>query len=232
MAQVCAINTEAEDRGGRVVLDEPCRGSTSSEQRRQEELWYLDTGASNHMTGNRAAFSELDTGVVGTMKFGDNSGVDIQGRGTVVFQCKNGEHKALTDVYYIPKLRSNIVSIGQLDERGCQVLIDGSVLRIRDCERKLLAKVERGRNRLYTLALHIARPVCLAARCDDAAWCWHARFGHLSFDALARMYSCSLSQASGMDSIPVCWKFEIFPRRAFVLPSGKNFARNALEHLA
>jgi len=139
------------------------------------------------MTGNRAAFSELDTGVVGTVKFGDNSGVDIQGRGTVVFQCKSGEHKALTDVYYIPKLRSNIVSIGQLDERGCQVLIDSGVLRIKDRERKLLAKVERGRNRLYTLALRIARPVCLAARCDDEAWRWHARFGHLSFDALARM---------------------------------------------
>ena len=121
------------------------------------------------MTGNRAAFSELDTEVVGTVKFGDNSGVGIQGRGTVVFQCKDGEHKALTNVYFIPKLRSNIISIGQLDERGCQVLIDGGVLRIRDRERKLLAKVERGRNRLYTLAMR------------------HARFGHLSFDDLARM---------------------------------------------
>ena len=40
-------------------------------------MWYLDTGASNHMTGNRTTFSELDTGVVGTVKFGDNSGVDI-----------------------------------------------------------------------------------------------------------------------------------------------------------
>ena len=50
------------------------------------------------------------------MKFGDNSGVDIRCCGTVVFQCKAGEHKALTDVYYIPKLQSNIVSIGQLDE--------------------------------------------------------------------------------------------------------------------
>ena len=90
-------------------------------------------------------------------------------------------------MYYIPKLRSNIVSIGQLDERGCQVLINGGVLRIRDRERKLLAKVERSRNRLYILALRIAHPVCLAARCDFAAWRWHARFGHLSFDALARM---------------------------------------------
>jgi len=169
MAQVCAINTEAEDRGERVVLDEPRARVNLGRAEEAEEQWYLNTGASNHMTGNRTAFSELDTGVVGTVKFGDNSGVDIQGRGTVVFQCKTGEHKALTDVYYIPKLRSNIVSIGQLDERGCQVMIDGSVLRIKDRERKLLVKVERGRNRLYTLALRFARPVCLAARCDDEA---------------------------------------------------------------
>ena len=67
------------------------------------------------------------------------------------------------------------------------MLIDGGVLWIRDCEWKLLAKVERGRNRLYTLALRIARPVCLAAKCDDVAWRWHTRIGHLSFDALARM---------------------------------------------
>ena len=120
MAQVCAMNTKVEDRGGRVELDEPrTRVNLGQAEEEAEKQWYLNTGASNHMTGNCAAFSELDIGVIGTMKFGGNSGVDIQGRGTVMFQCKNGEHKALTDVYYIPKLRSNIVSIGQLDERGC-----------------------------------------------------------------------------------------------------------------
>ena len=65
-------------------------------------------------------FSELDTDIVGTVKFGNNSGVDIRCYGTVVFQCKAGEHKALTDVYYIPRLRNNIVSIDQMDERDCR----------------------------------------------------------------------------------------------------------------
>ena len=84
---MCAINTGAEeDQSARVVLDEPrAQVNLGREGEETEELWYLDTGASNHMTGNREAFSELDTGVVGTVKFGDNSGVDIQGRGTVVF---------------------------------------------------------------------------------------------------------------------------------------------------
>jgi hypothetical protein len=38
------------------------------------------------------------------------------------------------DVYYIPQLRSSIISIDQLDERGSEVLIKDDVLKIRDQE--------------------------------------------------------------------------------------------------
>ena len=79
------------------------------------------------MMGSKAAFSELDDDVTGTVKFGDGLRVAIRGRGTIIFRCQNGEHRALTDVYYIPQLRSSIISIGQLNERGSEVLIkDGS----------------------------------------------------------------------------------------------------------
>ena len=64
------------------------------------------------MTGSKAAFSELDDDVTGTMKFGAGSRVTIQGHGTIIFRCQNGEHRALTDVYYIPQLRSSIIHIG------------------------------------------------------------------------------------------------------------------------
>ena len=37
------------------------------------------------------------------------------------------------------------------------------------------------------------------------------------------MYSWSLSQASGMDSIPVCWKLIILPRRALVFTQREEF---------
>ena len=68
----------------------------------QEQRWYLDSGASNHMTGSKASFSELDDDVIGTVKFGDGLRVAILGRDTIIFRCQNGEHHALTDVYYIP----------------------------------------------------------------------------------------------------------------------------------
>ena len=47
----------------------------------------LDSGVSNHMTGSKAAFSELDDDVIGTVKFGDGSRVAIRGRGTIIFRC-------------------------------------------------------------------------------------------------------------------------------------------------
>ena len=84
------------------------------------------------MTGSNASFSELDDDVTGTVKFSDGSRVAIQGHDTIIFRCQNGEHRALTDVYYIPQLRSSIIIIGQLYEHGSEVLIKDRVLRIRD----------------------------------------------------------------------------------------------------
>ena len=85
-----------------IYLDEPRAqvhlGHVGADQ---EQRWYLDSGVSNHMTGTKASFSELDDDVTGTVKFGDGSRVAIQGRGTIIFRCQNGEHRTLMDVYYI-----------------------------------------------------------------------------------------------------------------------------------
>jgi hypothetical protein len=94
--------------------------------------WIMDTGASNHMSGSRVAFAHLDTTVHGSMRFGDGSIAQIKGSGTVLFTCKNGEHHSLPNVYYLSRLTANIVSIGQLDEGGYQVLIEDGVMRVRD----------------------------------------------------------------------------------------------------
>ncbi|KAK8655861.1 hypothetical protein V6N13_108426 [Hibiscus sabdariffa] len=36
-----------------------------------KDVWYLDNGASNHMTGHREKFQELDESITGKVKFGD-----------------------------------------------------------------------------------------------------------------------------------------------------------------
>ena len=125
------------------------------------------------MTGVRITFTDLDTSVVGTVHFGDGFVVKIKGRGTILFACKNGEHHTLANAYFIPRLTTNIISVGQLDEAGFQVLVEGGVMRIRDEEHRLLAKVHSSPSRLYVLDIDIARPVCFAAHATEDTWLWH-----------------------------------------------------------
>jgi hypothetical protein len=113
--------------------------------------------------------------------------MEIKGVSSVIFTAKTGEHRLLTSVYYIPVLRNSIISLGQLDENGSRVEIKHRVLCIWDHHRRLLAKVNRGTNRLYVLHVQVAQPMCLAARRDDDAWRWHERFGHLNFEALKQL---------------------------------------------
>ncbi|GJU17372.1 zinc finger, CCHC-type containing protein [Tanacetum coccineum] len=51
----------------------------------------------------------------------------------------------------------------------------------------LLIKVERSKNRLYSITLQIEAPICLLANVDNQAWLWHARLGHLNFDDINKM---------------------------------------------
>jgi transposase InsO family protein len=110
--------------------------------------------------------------------------VAIAGHGTILFEAKTGEHQCLTDVYYIPRLTANIVSLRQLDEGGCKVHIDYGVLRIWNQQWRLVAKVKRSAARLYLLRLAAVKPECLVVRRGEEAWRWHERYGHLHFDAL------------------------------------------------
>ena len=64
------------------------------------------------MTGRHEFFSNLDSGVKGSIKFGDAFAVEIKGVCSVIFKAKTREHRLLTKVYYILALRNSIISVG------------------------------------------------------------------------------------------------------------------------
>jgi hypothetical protein len=95
-------------------------------------LWCFDIGASSHMTGLRHVFATMDETVHGTVKFGDGSVVGIHRKGSMIFRGLFGEQRVLTDIYFIPSLWSNIISLGQLDKCGYKVAISNGMMTIHD----------------------------------------------------------------------------------------------------
>ena len=122
------------------------------------------------MTGCLNKFAEIDHSIRGAVKFGDGSTVEIEGRGSVLFEAYTGDHRILTEVYYIPRLKNNIISLGQLDEIGCKYSVEDGVMVVQNRECKVLAKVRRTKNRLYVFHIDITLPECLLSKSGDDAW--------------------------------------------------------------
>lgn len=157
------------------------------EKQGESNLWYMNNSASNHMTEQKSKFAELDEGLTGQVKFGDGSTVKIEGKGSIVFRCKNGEEWRLNEVYYIPSLCSNIISLGQLSEMGNRVILKGEFLWVFDNQERLLMKVKCSQNRLYKLILETSKSCCLLTKSDELSKLWHTRLGHVNYRALELM---------------------------------------------
>ncbi|GAB2283017.1 hypothetical protein Dimus_039573 [Dionaea muscipula] len=149
-----------------------------------EDLWYLDSGGSSHMYGHKELFTEMDETVDGHVSLGDSSQVKVKGRGKILIRLKDGRHQFISNVYYVPDMKTNILSLGQLVEKGYNVVMKDRVLILRNEENKLIAHVKMTKNRLFVMNIRHDVARCLNACMKDDCWLWHLRLGHLNFGAL------------------------------------------------
>ncbi|KAL6319939.1 hypothetical protein AAG906_037015 [Vitis piasezkii] len=104
---------------------------------KREDAWFLDSGCSNHMCDDRTMFNELDEKFRHLVKLGNNTKMDVMGKGSVKLLL-DGVNHVVVEVYYIPELRNNLLSIGQLQERGLAILIKGGMCKIFHPEKVLI----------------------------------------------------------------------------------------------
>lgn len=108
-------------------------GLALSSQQSNNRIWYLDSGATSHMTGQREwlkNFEEFQKPVF--VKLGNAVEISAYGKGRVnvlAFTGVEWERKYLKDVLYVPKLAYNLFSMGstldknvsfESDEKECR----------------------------------------------------------------------------------------------------------------
>eukprot|EP00253_Pinus_taeda_P002148 PITA_02148 len=85
--------------------------------------WFLDSGTSFHMTGDKSLFSTLEEKDIQILiAMGNDQKYSVSGVGIVIFQREHGYRLTLTDFKYVPRLKRNLVPIAMLEDRGYDVV--------------------------------------------------------------------------------------------------------------
>ena len=109
----------------------------------QHDQWYLDTGANSHMTSKRSFFHSIDENQHGVTRFGDESSMMFEGKGSIGVNYPSGEELKLERVLYVSSLKVNIPSLGKLDDDGFTSTLGGGYLSIFDNDGRDFAKNQK-----------------------------------------------------------------------------------------
>ncbi|XP_026378735.1 uncharacterized protein LOC113273192 [Papaver somniferum] len=149
-----------------------------------QHKWYLDTGCNNHMCGRKELFNSLDESVRSIVKFGNNSTIPVMEKGRIGIVLNNGAKTYIMDVFYVPGLHQNLLSMGQLLEKGYSTNIFNDVCSIHDRFRRLITRVQMTKNRLFPLNIRYQKERCYSSCVHNDSWLWRKGMRHMSFNSL------------------------------------------------
>ena len=83
----------------------------------EKKDWIIDSGCSHHMTGDMSKFVKFRSHDGGIVRVGNNAACHITGIGSLELDDKT----YIDDVYFVDGLKHNLLSIGQLMDKGYQL---------------------------------------------------------------------------------------------------------------
>ncbi|KAK2983132.1 hypothetical protein RJ640_022604 [Escallonia rubra] len=161
-----------------------------------------DSGCSNYMTGMKSLFKELDETQKLKVKLGNGKEIQIEGKGTVGSETSHSNVKLLHDVQFVPNLRYNLLSVGQLMADGYSVLFNDGACVIKDKQSGCrMINISMTQNKMFPLEVSKIENFVLATGRIDDSKLWHLRYGHLNIKGLKLLSEkCMIPRPNGISS--------------------------------
>ena len=171
------------------LLAKHSKYAEDSIQTEKSSNWYIDSGCSNHMTHDKSLFSSYTAiSRPSSVELGNGNKTPIQGAGTVHVRIKvHGASKLciLTDVYYVPELGYNLMSVPTLDKKGLSTTFSNKKCHV-SRQGTLLATGSMFGN-LYKIDIDSSIPIKSRALTAQSLDIWHQRLAHIDPSTIQRM---------------------------------------------
>ncbi|KAF7845388.1 Retrovirus-related Pol polyprotein from transposon TNT 1-94 [Senna tora] len=167
---------------------------TTSNQINYENDWIVDSGCSNHMTGDRKKLKDMleykGRRVVVTA---DNSKLPIAHVGNTTVSPHDSESEVpLQNVYHVPSMRKNLLSVAQLTSSGHYVLFGPQDVKVYHNLEVTKEPVMKGRRLESVYVMSAETAYVDKTRKNETADLWHMRLSHVSYSKLDVMMKKSM----------------------------------------
>jgi hypothetical protein len=137
------------------------------------------------MTKNKYCFVKLDESVKSQVTLGDGNTHTVEGKGIVAVKTQDGTQKYIPDVFYVPGLAQNLLSVGQLIHKNYKVIFDDNKCFIIDKNKgQVISSVKMAPNKVFPLEMPFGQKYAMKCENADNSTLWHLRYGHLNFNGL------------------------------------------------
>ena len=162
-------------------------------------LTLIDSGASDHCFVDKTSFMSLNTLCQPTIGLATSkeSTFNVLGKGKARIKITvNGITRMVTldDALYIPGLRSNLISVSKLVEKGTKVNFDDYKATVRSMDNTIVMTAKQS-GHLYAVKTECDPPTVLTTQTKMQAVpfdTWHRRLGHTAVKTIHEMASKNL----------------------------------------
>ena len=133
------------------------------------------------MAHDKELFKELKSIEISKVRIVNGQHIAVKGKGTIAIASCSGT-KLISDVLYVPEIDQNLLSIGQLLEKGFKVHFEDKYCLIKDAFGQEMFKV-KVRGKSFTLNPLEEEQVAFPTK-ESATEIWHKRLGHYHHQGL------------------------------------------------
>lgn len=133
----------------------------------------MDSGCSTHMMGRKDWFVKTNRAMKNKVKFTDDTTLADDGIDDVLIMRRDDGHSLIKYVLYILGIKCNLLSIGQLFDKGYKIHMENKGLRVMDTNRVLVLKALIIANRTFKVKMKVMDHRCLATAESREEWIWH-----------------------------------------------------------
>ena len=171
---------------------------TSFSSKESSDSWLIDSECTNHLTYDKEFFEKLGDTEVKRVRIDNGEHLEVKGKGTVAITSYEGT-KFIPYILFVPKIDQNLLSVGQLLDKGYKVLFENKSCLTKDASGKDLFN-NKMKGKSFAL-----NPTAFISRVS-ATEIWHRRLKHFHHRCFLQMQLKKLVEelADIDDDMPPC----------------------------